>query len=292
MHPHALVGALLSAYYLYQVAERQADPATFAAHRRTILAFLHFAGKPLDAVTVADLDAYTRRDGLADSTRAQYICHLRAFTAWATAEGHLRADPFVRVRLPKAHPAGARAVALDDIGRLLAYAAPRPRLWVSYWVAYGAGARAAEVAACRREWVDLAAPQPTIQLYGKGRRYRTLPLAPLLADVLRLWLAQPWLGGTGPLVPSERDPGAHVSAAWTSRVMCQGLHDCGISQGAHGLRHAFARLILAECQDVRAVQILLGHQSIVTTERSYVDGVEAWTIAAAGCLPDPRRRAG
>jgi len=284
------LSALLDAYYLHLTAERQASASTAAAHRRTLEAFLRHAGTPLDQIGVADLDVYTRRPHLAEGTRAQYISHLRCFTRWAAAEGYLDHDPFVRVRLPKVGPPppSVREVSLDDVGRLLAYATPWPRLWVSAWLCYGAGLRCAEVAAGRREWVQLSAAQPHMDIYGKGRRWRTVPLAPLLTDVLKLWLAQDWPSAAGPLVGSARDPQVHVGAGWISRQLCGALHTCGIAQTAHGLRHAFARLLLAECNDLRAVSELLGHASVATTERHYVSGVKAATSRAVGFLPDPR----
>jgi integrase/recombinase XerC len=128
-----------------------------------------------------------------------------------------------------------------------------------------------------------------MDIFGKGRRWRTVPLAPLLGDVLRLWLeGQDWPGPAGPLVPSARDEGEHVGAGWISRQLCAALHDNGIAQTTHGMRHSFARLLLADCNDVRAVSELLGHASIATTEKYYTSGVKAATERAVGFLPDPR----
>jgi len=281
------IDVLLAAYHTHLVGERQAEPATWAAHRRTVLALLGHAGKRLDAVTVEDLEAYTRR-GLTDGTRAQYTSHARSFTAWAADAGHLESDPFARMKLPRASQGAARDVPLADLARLLAYATPRPRLWVIVWLAYGAGLRSMEVAGARRELVRLGDDVPSIEVYGKGRRWRTVPLNGVLADVLRVWLAQDWPETAGPLVPSERDPLGHVSAAWVSRLACRALGELGIAETAHGLRHAFAKRILAECNDLRAVQELLGHVSLASTER-YTRGVNAKTARAVALLPDPRR---
>jgi integrase/recombinase XerC len=281
--------ALLRAYRTHLVGERQAEPATWAAHRRTVRALAAHAGRPPRQWTVADLDAYTRR-GLADATRAQYTSHLRSFTAWATDQGHLERDPFARVRLPRASQPAPRDVSLADLGRLLAYATPTPRLWVAVWLEFGAGLRSMEVAGARRELVRLDDGVPSVEVFGKGRRWRTVPLDQVLVDVLRVWLAQDWPAPSGPLVPSERDPLAHMSAAWVSRLVCRALRDCGVAETAHGLRHAFAKRILAECNDLRAVQELLGHATLASTER-YTRGLSARTVRAVRMRPDPRHAA-
>ena len=277
----------LEDYRLHMVAAEQRDPATWRQHRRTVLAFLDHADKPIEDVTVADLERYTRR-GLAAGSRAQYISHLRCFTAWCTDQGLLDRDPFARVRLPRVSQRAPRDVAIADVGRLLASLTPTPRLWVAAWLCYGGGLRSMEAANARREHVHLHSTPPTIEVFGKGRKWRTVPLAPALREVLAVWLEQDWPAATGPLIPSERDPLGHLSASWVSRLLSRALHECGIAETAHGLRHSFAKRVLTECDDLRAVQELLGHASVKTTER-YTQGVNARTAAAVAMLPDPRR---
>jgi integrase/recombinase XerC len=280
--------ALLDAYRLHLTMERDATLDTFSHHARTIIAFLRSAELGIDEVDVADLDAYVNGRGLADGTRAQYVSEVKAFTRWLADEGHLPRDPFARVRIPRVPLGEVREVPLVKVAELIAYITPRPELHTMIWLAYGAGLRSMEVANSRRERVHLDAPDPYIAVFGKGRRWRNVALGAVLCNVLAMWLDQDWLAGEGPLVPSERDPDAHISASWASRRMASAMHDVGIFDGPHALRHTFAREILPRCNDLRAVQQLLGHASIATTERYYVRGVTAATVSAVGVLPDPR----
>jgi len=285
--PDGLDG-LFAAYRLHLVIEQGHQHRTWMVQRRTVLAFLAAAGEPYDQVTTAHLERYTRRPGLSDHTRHAYTSHLKTFYAWLADAGHLPDDPFRKVKTPRVRPAPPRDLDLADVARLLDYAVQRPRLWVMAWLGYGAGLRCAEIASLRVEDVRLGGREPQLRVHGKGGAWRTVPLHPVLAGVLALWLDQSGLGASGPLLPSERDPSLHVGAHWVSDLLCGALRDAGVRATAHQLRHTFASDLLAECEDLRAVQQLLGHVSIRTTE-GYTSGVTAKTRRAVGHLRDPRR---
>lgn len=186
---------------------------------------------------------------------------------WGLMTGRCDHDPTLGVppvRVPRAVPRPASEVAL---ARALAVASTRDRL--ALLLAAQAGLRCAEIAAVHADDVQ----DGTLTVRGKGGRQRVIPLhpdlVPLLADV-RGWA-----------FPSPVRIGQHERPASISARL-SGL--LGPRWTAHQLRHRFATAALAGTMDLRAVQELLGHASVATTER-YTAVTDPRLAAAVRCVP-------
>ncbi|HEY5987168.1 MAG TPA: tyrosine-type recombinase/integrase [Streptosporangiaceae bacterium] len=278
---------LLEQYRVYLVVELGRDVDTWREYRRTLLAFWAHGGREPADVNLRDLERFTHR-GLAEQTVHNYTSHVKGFYRWMVEAGHLARDPFARVRVPTVHQGPPRALPLEAVARVINYAYSQPRLWVMLWTAYGAGLRCAEVASLRIEDCDLDPRAPSLRVVGKGRKPRQVALHPVVCDVLTWWLQD--RPGSGPVFEPETRPGEHLCPDYVSELLCGALKAAKVRATAHQLRHTFASLILAECEDLRAVQQLLGHASIKSTER-YTSGVTARTRQAAEALPIPGRTA-
>ena len=237
--------------------------------RRTLAAI----GKPPAEVTRRDLIDYLASRELAPSTRRGVRASLRSFFGWYSIEygqGESIAARLPAVPLPRAVP---RPASDHDIAEAMK-AAPE---WVALAIEVMAtcGLRRAECACLRSDDVTPVGQGWTIRVVGKGGHVRVVPCPALLARRLRARQGWVFPGGQG----------GHVSPGWlgkqVSRVMGDGLT-------SHTLRHRYASVAYLRSHDLRAVQTLLGHASVATTQiyTSVDDGsvrdvaAGAWDIVA------------
>lgn len=130
---------------------------------------------------------------------------------------------------------------------------------------YGAGLRLGEALALNRgDWRD----QETLRIHGKGNKTRMAPVLPAVREALSRWIkVAPPAGSEAPLFPGIR--GKRLNPAVAQRQMRRLRVAMGLSENAtpHALRHSFATHLLTHGADLRAVQDLLGHASLSTTQR-------------------------
>lgn len=220
---------------------------------------------PLE-VTTELLVRFMRNPGWADNTRATWRASLSGFFKWAAGMGHLPTNPaamLATVRVPHGQPKPASDAALD-------YAATRLDLRTGLMLELGrrAGLRCMEIATLCREHVlsevvtvvskkgkKKQATVYTLRITGKGGKTRAVPIA---ADLgVKLLALQP-----GPIFKGRVD--GHVSSAYVSKLLSSVLPD-GVT--GHKLRHRFATEAYRNSgHNLRAVQQLLGHSSIATTQ--------------------------
>lgn len=213
-------------------------------------------------VTTELLVRYMKNDRWADNTRATWRASLSGFFKFAHGMGHLPSNPalmLATVRVPHGQPKPASDFALE-------HAAGRVDLRTSLMVELGrrAGLRCMEIATLRREHVitDVVPGKKgkktkvySLRITGKGGKTRTIPIAKDLGK--KLLLLQP-----GPIFRGRID--GHISAAYVSKLLSEVL-PTGVT--GHKLRHRFATdAYRGSGHNLRAVQQLLGHSSIATTQ--------------------------
>jgi len=279
--------AEVAAWLTYLGAEKRMSPKTMDAYRRDVGQFLAFlAGhlgaratlKRLQNLTPADIRAFMaarRSEGLGSRSLMRQLAGTRSFARFLERNGKGKVGALAAVRapklpktLPKPIPASA-AKAMADAD-LRAGEAREP--WVLARDAavlallYGAGLRISEALGLKRR--DVAGNPDALTVTGKGNKTRMVPLLPavmrLIADYLALcpYAVPPdgplFLGARGgPLSPRI------VQLAMASLRGALGLPD---SATPHALRHSFATHLLARGGDLRAIQDLLGHASLSTTQ--------------------------
>ncbi|MEG3166415.1 tyrosine-type recombinase/integrase [Sphingomonas sp. PB2P19] len=265
---------LIDRFLEMMTAEAGAAPNTVAAYRSD----LTLASRTLDGgLAAADADALTRLSGgwatLSRSTVGRKSASLRRFFAFLADEGHRADDP--GQALPRPGTARPLPKILDhaDVDRLFAAIAERLarpigdpndlRLAALVELLYGSGLRATELVSLPRGAVH--PDRPFLILRGKGGRERLVPISDRARAAVAVWRTHvaedsPWLFPSG-----QR----HLSRIRLYQLVKALAADAGIPPdrvSPHVLRHAFATHLLEGGADLRALQSMLGHADIATTE--------------------------
>lgn len=281
---------LVRSFLDMKAAERGASANTLAAYDRDLShAALYFKRQDLGLLDVgpSDIEAYLRslgEDGLSPASRARKLSALRQFYKFLVAEDAVSADPthgLSRARRSRPLP---KTLSVEEVDRLIetarkqaeaAGAAERARavrMWCLLEVLYATGLRVSELVSLPRH--ILRGDDRVLTVKGKGGRERMVPLnAPARAALAaQIAILEGDEGGekvhTRHLFPSRGEAGhltrQHFAVELKDLARAAGLDAEAVSP--HVLRHAFASHLLDRGADLRAVQQLLGHASITTTE--------------------------
>ncbi len=277
--------ALVDAFDRHLRLERHLSAHTAVAYRSDLLhlaTFLHRSGSGLagaDHVLLRRFLAQQHALGYARASIARRVGAIHTFYRWALVQGAVKTDPSMLLGRPKVAnrlPTVLRAaeavtlveapIAVEDDPTERA-AALRDRAILE--LLYGSGVRVGEVTTLTPEALDL--DRGRVRVLGKGSKERRVPLSEDAVDALRAWLAdgRPRLapGSTDALfVNRKRKPmSARDIRAMVGRYAEDQLP--GRRVGPHTLRHSYATHLLEGGADIRAVQELLGHSSVATTQR-------------------------
>ena len=266
--------ALIERFLEMMAAEAGAAKNTIAAYRSDLALASDFLGGGLAAASVDDL---ARLGGqwleLSRSSVARKSAALRRFFAFLADEGHRADDPGAALPRPGAQRPLPKVLSHDDVDRLFAAIAariarvpPDPndlRLSALVELLYGSGLRATELVSLPRN--AIAPDRPYLILRGKGGRERLVPISDRARAAVAAWRAH---------VATDRLWLFPSGKSFLSRVRLYQLlkalaAEAGIPPdrvSPHVLRHAFATHLLAGGADLRALQSMLGHADIATTE--------------------------
>jgi integrase/recombinase XerC len=286
-HPIApKVAAEIDAWLRQLGTERRLSPKTIEAYRRDVVQFLrflagHLGGAPspkeLAALTPADVRAFLaarRADAIGSRSLMRALAGLRAFGRFLERSGKGRLGALAAVRGPKIGKTLPRPLPIDA-----AKSMADPTLaggdgrgpWIHARDAavlallYGCGLRISEALGLKRADFD---GSDVLRVTGKGRKQRMVPLiAPvqkLIADYIALCPYD--LPADGPLFVGAK--GGPLSPRLIQLAMARLRGALGLDGAAtpHALRHSFATHLLARGGDLRAIQELLGHASLSTTQ--------------------------
>jgi integrase/recombinase XerC len=257
---------------------RRASPATVGGRRRDLARFAAWAGDAgladpaqLDAHHVRGYVAALRRAKCSGATVRRHLSSLRGFFRHLVNHGELRFNPALEVRAPKQAQALPKTLTKEDVMRLVEAPAgegaetARDRAILELF--YSSGLRLAELHDLNADAFESDFSE--VRVTGKGSKTRIVPVGRKAREALRAWLRQRAglaAAGESALFVSRR--GRRLSRGsiqgrlrhWARRA---GL---GVRVYPHRLRHSFATHMLEESRDLRAVQELLGHASIATTQ--------------------------
>ncbi|WP_443024407.1 tyrosine-type recombinase/integrase [Sphingomonas sp. Leaf34] len=271
---HATDRALIDRFLEMMAAEAGAAANTLAAYRSDLmLASQALEGGLVDADAAALATVSGGWSALSRATVGRKSASLRRFFAFLAEEGHRADDP--GKALPRPGPARALPKVLShaDIDRLFAAIAERAardpldpndlRLSALFELLYGSGLRATELVSLPRNAVH--PDRPFLILRGKGGRERMVPISDRARAAVALWRMHVaadrlWL------FPSGK---GHLSRIRLYQIVKALAAEAGIPPdriSPHVLRHAFATHLLAGGADLRALQSMLGHADIATTE--------------------------
>ncbi len=280
----------LDAFLTHLETERRVSPHTLVAYQRDLQSLRAFVeDKRGGPVAVGGLDVYLLRGWLgsisrtlAPSSVARHVAALRTFYRWLRRRGVVEknvadelASPKVRKPMPTFVSVDAAAqvveVPTDSIdGKLPRAAALRDRAILE--VLYGSGLRVGELVSLDLGEVDLRDAQARV--LGKGRKERVVPLGQKCVDALNAYLA---VRGELRTRKAPPDPAALFLSSRGRRLTVRAVQNLVRSWGAlgagrgdlhpHALRHSCATHLLDGGADLRAIQELLGHSSLSTTQR-------------------------
>ncbi len=274
------------AFLAWLATERRASPLTVAAYGRDLRFFLGFLtthlGGPvslaaLDGLRESDLRAWLASEaaaGRGNSTRARHVSAVRSFFRFlarrhgvGNSAAKLIGTPKAKPPLPKALTADQAMVVAADIGEASDDAAVQARDTALFTLLYGGGLRIAE--ALGLSVGDAPVHGRPLRVRGKGNKERLVPVLPAVSDALAGWLRLHPAGAdpAAPLFTGVR--GGRLNAAVAQRTLRDFRRGNGLPEHAtpHALRHSFATHLLAGGADLRAIQDLLGHASLSTTQR-------------------------
>lgn len=261
-------------YLQHLAAERRLSPHTLAAYRRDLDALRRHAGStPLTALSVADVRAAIvglRAGNLSPKSVARHLSSWRGFYAFACRRLGYPANPCVGLRPPKAAKTLPDVLSPDACTQLLDVPADDAldlRDRAMFELVYSSGLRLAELTGLDLAGVDLRTGEATVT--GKGSKTRVVPVGAQARAALAVWLpVRATLAKEGVLALFVNRRGERLTPRSVQLRLERWAVRAGLPQHVHPhmLRHAFATHVLQSSGDLRAVQELLGHASIGTTQ--------------------------
>jgi len=257
--------------------QRRLSPATLGNYARALELLFSFLKnqevKTLEASQIRRFIALLHSKGLAPRTLALVLSAWRGWFRWLVRHRGYGANPVLGIRAPKAAKPLPKALSVEQAERLLA-AEDESSPWLQrdramFELLYSSGLRLAELVALDIGDGRLDIAQGEVTVTGKGSKTRTVPVGAKAREALAAWIpvrnrvAVPqekalFVGARGKRI-SSGVVGSRLNA-WARR---RGL---GARVHPHMLRHSFATHVLQSSQDLRAVQEMLGHASISTTQ--------------------------
>ena len=258
-------------------SERRLSAHTDSNYRRDLELFARYCERNqledwqrIDAQHVRNFAAAEFRRGQSPRTIQRRLSALRSFYNFLLRESVLKANPAVDVQAPKASKRLPATLDADQMARLLAFRTDdelsvRDKALMELF--YSSGLRLSELVMLNLADLDLR--DRTVRVTGKGGKTRVVPVGRYAVEALTAWLKE--RGGFAPsgeqAVFVSRRGGRLMQRAIQLRIArwarAQGL---GVHLHPHMFRHSFATHLLESSQDLRAVQELLGHANISTTQ--------------------------
>ena len=279
-----LIQQALEDYLVYLAVEKGSATLTMEAYRRDLTRYLgnlQDGGiQSLDAISYDDVVLYLgvlKNLSLAPASIERSIASIKGFHRFAVREGFSAHDPTATIRTPKTPKALPDTLSISQVSTLLDQAFPptaagqRDKALLE--TLYGCGLRVSE-AAC----LDLSMllfDEGYLRVTGKGSKERIVPLAGTAAEALRLYLqtARNHLHPKGRLTPADGSAvflsvrGHRLTRDAIFKIVARSGEMVGIRDlHPHALRHSFATHLLEGGADLRAIQEMLGHSDIGTTQ--------------------------
>ena len=277
--PRAVVERAV-ADFLRHLRERNASPHTIKAYRGDLANFSAYAGprawKEIDHIAIRGFLSQLYENGLSKTSVARSLASVRSLFRWLAQEGVVEQNPAKLVattKLPKKLP---RVPTIEEMNAVLDGPMPevagfpqRDRLMLE--LLYGCGIRNSELTGINLDDIGLSAE--AILIRGKGKKERYVPFGNSAKNALVAYLParQAILGqarrNTPALLINQR--GGRLTTRSVGRIIKKIAVAKGLSPDVHPhtLRHAFGAHMLEEGADLRAIQELLGHERLATTQR-------------------------
>ena len=274
------MSALVDAYLSHLSLERQLAANTVESYGRDLSQLAAFAAgehisiEGLDRRALEKAVRQSMGEGRSPKSVARAVATFRGFYRFLVMQGHRQDNPAADLRAPKAWKTLPKFLSTDDVDRLMStpdVSDPRGlRDRAAIEVLYATGLRVSELINLRPHDVNLESGYLTTT--GKGRKQRLVPLGDEAAAWLKRYLKE---SRPGPLKrrPSQRlfvnaRTGAGLTRVGFWKILKLRGREAGLTQSLspHVLRHSFATHLLERGADLRAIQMMLGHSDLSTTQ--------------------------
>ncbi len=289
---------LLERFVDYLATERRLAVTSVAAYEYDVLRLLRLAGDaPLAGLTSQEIRRYAGRlhgQGLNGRSIARLLSAWRAFFRWLVRERLSAANPAIGVKPPKSGKRLPKVLSPDEASQLLGGMPETPaevRDLAILELLYSSGLRRAELVSL--DLGDVRAADALVRVTGKGSRTREVPVGRQALLALDAWLqVRPLMARPGCEALFVGVRGDRISDRVLSTRVEQWARQRGLGQHLHPhmLRHSFASHVLQSSGDLRAVQEMLGHASIATTQ--IYTHLDFQSLAKAYDAAHPRARIG
>lgn len=268
---------LFQRYLRYLKDERRYSLATLDSYQRDLLQFIEFINAvnvtdccEVDSLHVRNYAGSRRRRGISARSLHRSLSAIRGFYTFLQREQLVENNPVADVSGPSIEKKLPNLLDVDEINRLLNEGPQNPlklRDYAMMELMYSSGLRLAEMVNLNINDIDLS--QGQVQVLGKGNKTRYLPVGANACKALNRWLeARNNIVAEGELAVFINNRGNRISSRAVQQRMAQVGREQGLDKHVHPhmLRHSFASHLLESSGDLRAVQEMLGHADISTTQ--------------------------
>lgn len=264
--------------FLAKKAQQQrVSPNTIAAYERDLAAFAKWFNasanvewQQTDAHHIRQFVAACRRQTLTAASIKRRISAVRSFFTWAVQQDYLPANPAMGIAAPKGEKKLPETLSVDDMSQLLKIPvtdALSCRDLAMFECIYSSGLRLSELV--NIDLQDLSLTSQELRVTGKGNKTRLLPIGKVAVQAIQNWMRE----RASIAAPDEKalfvsQRGTRLGARSVQQRLDYWARRLGLAQHVHPhmLRHSFASHLLESSGDLRAVQELLGHSDISTTQ--------------------------
>jgi len=264
----------LKEYSYYLRMERKNSPNTVSSYSSDVADFLEAAGRDPRELTSADVEDYllSRSEILSKRSQARLLSSLSSFFGWMILEGERKDNPCDMVDRPKLGRYLPEVLSVDEVSEIMdsvkldGWQGYRDRAILE--ILYGCGLRVSEVCGLLISRVYLE--DGFVRVVGKGDKERLVPLGGMAAECFRDYLElrpEPASRALDDLAFLNRF-GKGLSRVSVFKMVKKQAQMAGITKeiSPHTFRHSFATHLIENGADLRSVQEMLGHESILTTE--------------------------
>ena len=274
VEPNSIGARLLQDFLAHLANERRLSPHTILNYQRDIAALLGLAADTaLGKLQIHHLRRFVSQlhaRGLDGRSLARMLSAWRGFYRYLARDHGYTNNPCVGLRAPKAKKSLPHALSPDEAARMMAIPGDDPlalRDKAIYELFYSSGLRLAELTGLAPDDVNFS--DATVRVTGKGAKTRVVPVGSQAIVALKEWLKK-----RAPLVKESADAlfvnrnGTRLTSRAIQYRMKEWALKLGLASNVHPhvLRHSFASHVLQSSGDLRAVQEMLGHASISTTQ--------------------------
>ena len=273
------VDNMVKAYMRYLKLERNLSPNTIEAYRndlRWLLAYVNFHGLKVEEVKLEDLDNFSASlhdQRITPRSQARILSGVRSFFKFLLLDGFIDADPTELLVSPHVRNALPDVLSTAEVDRLEAsidlskWEGQRNRAIIE--VLFSCGLRVSELVNLKLS--NLYVEEKFVRITGKGDKERLVPISSRALDELNAWFAD---RNAMRIKPGEEDyvflnrRGAHLTRTMILIMIKRQAVEAGITKtiSPHTLRHSFATALLEGGADLIAIQAMMGHEDIATTE--------------------------